>query len=231
MKRNLPPYVYALLCLTVLSFAPRVCAAGVGTYDLSRAGYSGNGHSQMLTKAVVMNELDYSAWESGQKVAMGSKPSEEPAKPPAAMEPPAPKAVPEAAPLAPPAPAPDKMAPALPPAMKPPAPVMEPKVAVPDAQKAAKGEMVMKSKGCTACHTTDGSKRVGPTFKGLWGSTATVKTGGEVRKVKVDEDYVKRSINDPRADVVEGFPPLMPALKLTVDEEEAVIEYLKTLNK
>jgi cytochrome c oxidase subunit 2 len=38
----------------------------------------------------------------------------------------------------------------------------------------ARGERAFKLKGCVACHTTDGSKLVGPTWKGLWGSQVAI---------------------------------------------------------
>jgi cytochrome c oxidase subunit 2 len=50
----------------------------------------------------------------------------------------------------------------------------------------------------------------------------------------VDEDYVKRSIFDPDAEVVEGFNKgLMLSYEGMVTEEEVklIIEYLKELNE
>ena len=48
----------------------------------------------------------------------------------------------------------------------------------------------------------------------------------------VDEDYVRRSILDPKADVVKGFPPSMPdQRKIVTDMDiENIIEYLKTIS-
>ncbi len=37
--------------------------------------------------------------------------------------------------------------------------------------RAEHGTQLYKAKGCNACHTLDGTKIVGPTFKGLWGKT------------------------------------------------------------
>jgi cytochrome c oxidase subunit 2 len=93
------------------------------------------------------------------------------------------------------------------------------------------GARLSQIKGCDACHTTDGTQLVGPTYKGLFGKTETVVTDGETRQVIVDEDYIRKSILDPAADVVEGFQPLMPSQQGMMTDEEitAVIEYLKTL--
>jgi cytochrome c oxidase subunit 2 len=74
----------------------------------------------------------------------------------------------------------------------------------------------------------DGSKSVGPTWKGTWGTT--VDLGGE--QVKVDETFVKTAIVDPNAQVRDGFGPSMPTYegKLSDDDIAAVTEYMKSLS-
>ncbi len=97
----------------------------------------------------------------------------------------------------------------------------------------ATGRRIMQNIGCFACHTTDGSKLVGPSFKGIWGEEVTVTTGGKERQVTVDEEYIRRSIYDPNADVVDGFNKgLMLSYEGQLSEEdiENIIEYLKTLH-
>jgi len=84
-------------------------------------------------------------------------------------------------------------------------------------------------KGCIACHSIDGSPRVGPTFKGLFGKTVTVMTDGKERKVVADEAYLRKSTLEPNADVVKGFPPIMPPEKLTDSELDEIVKYLETL--
>jgi len=94
------------------------------------------------------------------------------------------------------------------------------------------GLAVLKKNACTSCHSLDGTRIVGPSFKGIWGHEAEVITNGEERKVMVDEEYIKRSIYEPNADVVKGFNPgLMISYKdvVTEDDINAIIEYLKTL--
>ena len=96
----------------------------------------------------------------------------------------------------------------------------------------ATGKRIMQNIGCFACHTVDGTKLVGPSFKGIWGEEQTVVTGKETRKVKVDEEYIKRSIYDPGADVVEGFMKgLMVSYQGQLSEADIanIIEYLKTV--
>lgn len=93
------------------------------------------------------------------------------------------------------------------------------------------GERLSQVKGCNACHSTDGTRGVGPTYKGLFGRTEKVVTDGETRQLVVDEEYIRRSILHPGADVVEGFQPLMPSQEgLLKDEEiEALIEWMKAI--
>ena len=93
----------------------------------------------------------------------------------------------------------------------------------------ARGESLVDSKGCAGCHTVDGSARIGPSLKSIFGHRVVVSTGGEKMELIIDEEYIKRSIKDPGADVVEGFPAIMPVLGLTDEEIEAVSAYIKTL--
>ena len=90
----------------------------------------------------------------------------------------------------------------------------------------------MTNIGCFACHTVDGSKLVGPSFKGIYGATRTVNTGGQKREVTANDEYIKHSIYDPGADVVEGFNKgLMQSYQGQLSDEDvaAITEYLKTL--
>jgi cytochrome c oxidase subunit 2 len=90
------------------------------------------------------------------------------------------------------------------------------------------GKKLATEKGCLACHSLDGSPGVGPTFKGLMGRQVTVVTGGKERSVTVDEEYLRRSLREPNADVVRGFQPIMPAFgSLPREELDALVEFLK----
>jgi len=96
------------------------------------------------------------------------------------------------------------------------------------------GLKLLRETGCLACHSLDGSKLVGPTFAGLYGSQVTVVSGGTEKSVTVDEDYITRSIYDPNEEIAEGYARnLMQSYReLLTEENIAVItEYLKTLSK
>jgi cytochrome c oxidase subunit 2 len=92
------------------------------------------------------------------------------------------------------------------------------------------GKNLFKTRGCVGCHSLDGSKKVGPTLKGLYKSTQKVVTEGKLREVSADEAYLRRSIENPDADVAEGFRAgIMPPFGKTLspEEVEALVQYLK----
>ena len=68
---------------------------------------------------------------------------------------------------------------------------------------ATRGATLYQESGCKACHSLDGSKGVGPTWKGLFGSQVKLADGSTV---KADEAYLTESIKVPEAKTVEGFP-------------------------
>jgi cytochrome c oxidase subunit 2 len=91
------------------------------------------------------------------------------------------------------------------------------------------GKELLEKHGCLGCHSLDGTPKVGPTFKGIWGQRVTVLTNGVERTLTVDEEYLRRSILEPNADVVKGFPPVMPSYAgtLTADEINAIIGFIR----
>lgn len=104
----------------------------------------------------------------------------------------------------------------------------------PTLSPADRGWAVLTRNGCNACHSVDGSKLVGPSYLGGWGGMRTVITAGEEREVPIDEEYIRRSIYEPNADVVKGYNQgLMLSYEDLVTEEEVglIIEYLKKLNE
>ena len=58
----------------------------------------------------------------------------------------------------------------------------------------ATGKDLYTSLGCQGCHTLDGTKATGPTFKGLFGSKVKLASG---QTVTADEAYLLESILDP----------------------------------
>ncbi|RII28416.1 MAG: cytochrome c oxidase subunit II [Geobacter sp.] len=90
------------------------------------------------------------------------------------------------------------------------------------------GKALLEKHGCLGCHSLDGTPKVGPTFKGIFGRSVVVLTGGTERTITVDEEYLRRSILDPNADVVKGYQPIMPSIPgLTKDEVTEIVEFIK----
>lgn len=107
-----------------------------------------------------------------------------------------------------------------------------PLIAANTAAPVPEGKTIIEKVGCFACHSTDGTKIVGPTYLHLYGSNVTVITNGKERVIKADDAYIRHSILDPPADVVKGYPDgLMQSYKdqLTDKDINNIIDYLKTL--
>ncbi len=90
------------------------------------------------------------------------------------------------------------------------------------------GAQLYQQFACFTCHTTDGSKGIGPTFKGLFGKEEVLEDG---TTVVVDENYLRESILDPKAKIVKGYPPVMPPYQGQLNDRQitALIEFIKTL--
>jgi cytochrome c oxidase subunit 2 len=96
------------------------------------------------------------------------------------------------------------------------------------------GLTIMKYQGCMACHSSDGSKIVGPTYLNLFGKKEIVTRSGADVSITVDEEYIKRSIWDPNAEIVKGYPKgLMQSYKGKISDADItkIIDYLKSLNE
>ena len=100
----------------------------------------------------------------------------------------------------------------------------------PPPQLEIKPELVTQGKAafavCAACHSIDGSRLVGPSMKGLWGKVENLADG---TKVRVNKEYFVRSIKEPTAQIVEGYPPAMANLPVTDTQIEALMHYVASL--
>jgi cytochrome c oxidase subunit 2 len=79
---------------------------------------------------------------------------------------------------------------------------------------------------CLACHSLDGSKKVGPTFKDLACSDRPTNAG----TVKADDAYLLESILEPNKKIVDGFPPAMPPMGGTLSKTkiDSTLLFLKS---
>ena len=92
------------------------------------------------------------------------------------------------------------------------------------------GMKLMQDMGCFGCHSTDGSKQVGPSFKSIAGRPVKVEKEGSEQTVNSDRAYLKRAIVAPEAEIVVGFPPAMPTYdSLSAEEVDAIVDSLEEM--
>jgi cytochrome c oxidase subunit 2 len=90
------------------------------------------------------------------------------------------------------------------------------------------GAKLYMSRACNTCHSIDGSVGVAPSFKSIFGSTEKLKDGNSLT---VDENYLRKSILNPQAQVVLGYAPVMPTYQNVLSDRQidALIAYIKSL--
>lgn len=88
----------------------------------------------------------------------------------------------------------------------------------------AQGRRVADGNGCFACHTLDGTSAVGPSWLDMWGREVELNDGSTIT---VDESYVRESISDPNAKLVEGFAPTMIPYELSEEDLAALMRFLQ----
>jgi cytochrome c oxidase subunit II len=90
------------------------------------------------------------------------------------------------------------------------------------------GKRVAAEQGCLKCHSTDGTRHIGPTWLDLYHRREKLNDGS---LIDADEAYLTRSMMDPALEVVDGFQPVMPVFqgKISGPEVAALVEYIKSL--
>jgi cytochrome c oxidase subunit 2 len=89
------------------------------------------------------------------------------------------------------------------------------------------GKAIVAQSGCAACHSIDGTKLTGPTWRGLFASTVTLADGATIA---ADDTYLTESVVDPNAKVVQGFQAgIMPKFTLTDAQVQDIVAYIETL--
>jgi cytochrome c oxidase subunit II len=91
------------------------------------------------------------------------------------------------------------------------------------------GERIFTELGCITCHRMDAQGR-GPNLQGLFGKPVLLEDG---RTVVADENYIRESILDPGAKIVNGYKPVMPTFQGLLSEEQlnALVAYVKSLSE
>ncbi|MBL8600302.1 MAG: cytochrome c oxidase subunit II [Myxococcales bacterium] len=97
-----------------------------------------------------------------------------------------------------------------------------------EATPAQWGEILYRERQCFTCHSVNGSPMTGPTWQHMFGHNVDLQDGSSAM---ADENYLRRSILQPNAQVVRGFQPVMPtyAGQLNDRQIDALIAYMRTL--
>lgn len=88
------------------------------------------------------------------------------------------------------------------------------------------GAMLYESRGCSTCHSLDGTRRDGPSLQGIFGETAQFSDG---TSAVVDENYIRESILEPQAKILSSYQAIMPTFQGLLRDREisALIEFIK----
>lgn len=91
------------------------------------------------------------------------------------------------------------------------------------------GKKLYTKLGCVACHSTDGTLKLAPSFKGVYGKMEEMADGS---KIKIDDNYIKTKVLEPQRHVAKGFPPIMPTFQGRVSERDisGLIAFIKSLS-
>ena len=93
---------------------------------------------------------------------------------------------------------------------------------------AVAGQQLYQTLGCVSCHGATGEGGRGPALAGVFGSQVFLNNG---QTIKADEAYVRESIVNPQAKIVNGFGPIMPTFQGQITEEQLVqiLAFIKSL--
>jgi len=94
---------------------------------------------------------------------------------------------------------------------------------------ATAGQGLYQTLGCASCHGPNGEGGRGPNLIGIFGKEQQIQGG---QTVTVNEGYIRESITNPQAKLVQGFGPIMPTFQGQVSEDQMLqlIAYIKSLH-
>lgn len=96
-------------------------------------------------------------------------------------------------------------------------------------EEATGGAQAFQSQGCTGCHQQEDSPTA-PALVGVFGSEVPLEGG---TTVTADEAYIRESILQPNAKVVQGYAPIMPSYDGRIEEEDlsAIVAYIQAIGQ
>lgn len=87
------------------------------------------------------------------------------------------------------------------------------------------GEQIWRQQ-CKICHSIDGSPGTGPTWQNKFGHDAALNDGSSVER---DANYIRESILNPNAKIVQGYAAAMPSFQGQLNDEDidGLIAFIK----
>jgi cytochrome c oxidase subunit 2 len=99
-----------------------------------------------------------------------------------------------------------------------------------DLSMALRGRQLFLKYQCIACHSGNSQARA-PLLEELYGKKVALADG---RVVEANEDYIRRSIRKPKADIASGYKPIMPAFgpdQMDDLELQQLVVFIKNLGR
>ncbi len=89
------------------------------------------------------------------------------------------------------------------------------------------GERLFAERKCNTCHSGEPGA-LGPSLNGIFGTEVLLDNG---QTVLADDKYMRESMLNPRAKMVQGYGAIMPTYESQLNEEQImqIISYIKTL--
>jgi cytochrome c oxidase subunit 2 len=187
-----------------------------GVYDIACAEYCGLNHAYMYTKLYVMEDDEFEAWYNSDEETGDSKNSDTTSVNDEAL-------------------AQNKADDADEAEVETPQKSIE-EIEAEYNSKVTKSPdfQLLGAKGCIACHSTDGSRKIGPSFTELADGVVSIKDNGSTKNIEVTREYLKTSIMQPDEQISEGYQKyMMPSSEGMVndDELERIIDLLMPVAK
>jgi cytochrome c oxidase subunit II len=98
-----------------------------------------------------------------------------------------------------------------------------------DESMAKRGRQLFLKYQCIACHNRESQRA--PLLEELYGKKVALTDG---RVVEANDDYIRRSIRDPKADIVSPFQPIMPTFgpdQMDDLELQDLVVFIKNLGR
>lgn len=94
-----------------------------------------------------------------------------------------------------------------------------------------KGQKLYAKLGCAQCHSVDGTRITGPSWKDLYGSTQKFTDGSTA---VVNEEFIHGFLPAPTARIPVGdppYPPAMPPFPIPTEQMDNIAAYMKTISR